>query len=257
MQPVFVQDINQQMGIGGVTGFGQSSDFLGGNPSGFLSGLTMKPMDVNMVGAQANVFDPITSGFSGILNGLGGLFGGTGGASGIGSLVGSIGSLIGGGSSGSFGGILQMGMSLLGGLFSTGGIVGRDGTPFEIRNYADGGLIKAIAREKQMNGGRPAIPAVLTEGERVLTVEQNKRFEQLGGERILNFASGGIVGGQSPQFTNIGGSSSVTVNSPVTVQTDGGDGGVDAPRFKAVHEAMTRRLIQQEMRPGGSLRQKR
>jgi hypothetical protein len=272
MTPMFVQDVVSPMG--GISGFGGGKfPDLFGSPdvgmsfadpdfgfSGSLFGSGGSALPVNILSANDSFFSGISDGLGGVANSVLGMLGGGGGGGGLGSIIGGIGSLLGGSTTGGgFGGILQMGLSLLGGLFAGGGVVGRGGgIPFSIGNYADGGLIAAIQRERSLNGGRQAIPAVLTAGERVLTIEQNKRFERLGGERILNMASGGVVGGQPGQFAAMsGGGSSVTVNSPVTINTSGEDGGVDAPRFKQILDAKVRQVIAQEQRVGGSLRSKR
>jgi hypothetical protein len=94
---------------------------------------------------------------------------------------------------------------LLGGLFSAiGGLFGGGGkkasTAFTggevtstgvVPNYAGGGIIQsinqAVLKEKSANGGIKPVLAVLTPGERVLTVEQNKRFEDAGLHRVIDY----------------------------------------------------------------------
>lgn len=284
MQPMYVQDIAAQTAMGGFTGatMGGFPSLFGGSPdigrsfadSLFGSGETLP---VNILGANDSFFSSMSDGLGGVLGNVFSMFGG-GGGGGIGSAVSSIMGLFGGGGGGGggmgggLGGIAGFAMNLLG--FAKGGKVlnlARGGCTCpgicgyhkggKVLNYASGGMVQhfadAIAREKSMNGGRAAVPAVLTVGERVLTVEQNKRFEALGGERILNMAMGGTVkGGGFAQSVADSSQKAVSINSPITIQTEGGSD-VDAPRFRAVHEAMTRRLIQQELKPGGSLRGKR
>ena len=66
-----------------------------------------------------------------------------------------------------------------------------------VKNYAGGGLISSVnaafIKERSMNGGIQPVLAALTPGERVLTVEQNKRFEQLQLDKVLNYANGGMI----------------------------------------------------------------
>ena len=66
-----------------------------------------------------------------------------------------------------------------------------------VKNYAEGGLASSInaafIKERSMNGGIQPVLAALTPGERVLTVEQNKRFEQLQLDKVVNYANGGMI----------------------------------------------------------------
>ncbi|MFM6255956.1 MAG: hypothetical protein ACKPEQ_43635, partial [Dolichospermum sp.] len=119
------------------------------------------------------------------------------GEGGIGSLFGDIGKSLG---------------------FSKGGVV---------PNYADGGVIGAIGdalqRERQSSGVKPVL-AALTPGERVLTVQQNKRFEELQMEKVLNYSQGGIVG-NAPKISmsTPSQSSNININIPVNVQGNQND----------------------------------
>ena len=74
----------------------------------------------------------------------------------------------------------------------------RDFTSFNYANYAEGGIVTALGREKRASGKTPVL-AALTLGERVLTVEENKQLEKLSGN-IFNYSQGGIVGGKQESW---------------------------------------------------------
>ena len=112
----------------------------------------------------------------------------------------------------------------------------------------------AVKRERSANGGRRVEVAALTHGERVLTVEQNKRFEQLGGLKAINMADGGTVGsGSFAQSIANSQSSNNTVNIsvPVNVQGGGGSGGLDERQIRVLLEAKMQQFAVEQSRPGG------
>ena len=136
--------------------------------------------------------------------------------------------------------------------FNKGGLVKGKKLP----NYADGGVIESIhdgLRRERMASGREPVLAALTPGERVLSVKQNKRFEELQLNKVLNYSQGGVVGNapninvSAPQQ-----SSSVNVNVPVTVE--GGQNSNVNPQLlsQAIRGAVVKE-IQYQKRPGGAL----
>ncbi|MFM6022048.1 MAG: hypothetical protein ACKPER_03840, partial [Dolichospermum sp.] len=173
-----------------------------------------------------DALNSITNAFlSGALNALfNSWFSGEGG---IGSLFGDIGKSLG---------------------FSKGGVV---------PNYADGGVIGAIGdalqRERQASGVKPVL-AALTPGERVLTVQQNKRFEELQMEKVLNYSQGGIVG-NAPKISmsTPAQSSNININVPVNVQGNQNDSSVNVPQLQNAVRSAVLSEIQKQQRPGGAL----
>ncbi|MFM6224927.1 MAG: hypothetical protein ACKPDM_32025, partial [Dolichospermum sp.] len=147
--------------------------------------------------------------------------------------------IFGGGSKGSLGGLFG---------FNKGGIV---------PNYADGGVIGAIGdalqRERQASGVKPVL-AALTPGERVLTVQQNKRFEELQMEKVLNYSQGGIVG-NAPKvsMSTPAQSSNININVPVNVQGNQNDSSVNVPQLQNAVRSAVLTEIQKQQRPGGAL----
>jgi len=148
-----------------------------------------------------------------------------------------------------------------------------------VPNYAEGGSVgeigKAMQRERSQNGGKQPVLAVLTPGERVLTVSQNKRFEALQLERFLqpsavmpeeiayrkinNYAFGGVVGmNPVPMGSYAQGQSdnSTTINIPVTVENNGNsnDSQLDANSLQNVVRSAVLTEIQRQQRQGGILR---
>jgi tape measure domain-containing protein len=181
-----------------------------------------------------------------LFNMIGGMFGGgnksqQGGGGGAG-LFGFISSIFGGGTGGggTGGGIGD----LLGGLFFKGGYV---------PNYASGynPLHEAMQRERSQTGRRAYI-AVLSEGERVLNHRETKKFSDIGGDRILRMASGGIVGQQMP-MRSPDSNNNVSVSNNINIQ---GGGNVDVPLFRQVLDGRIREIIKTEQRSGGSLNRK-
>ena len=148
-----------------------------------------------------------------------------------------------------------------------------------VPNYAEGGSVgeigKAMQRERSQNGGKQPVLAVLTPGERVLTVSENKRFEALQLERFLqpsavmpeeiayrkinNYAFGGVVGmNPVPMGSYAQGQSdnSTTINIPVTVENNGNsnDSQLDANSLQNVVRSAVLTEIQRQQRQGGILR---
>jgi hypothetical protein len=155
-------------------------------------------------------------------------------------------------------GVLNIALnSLLKGAFGGGGLFNFN-KGGKVPNYADGGVIGAIGdalqMERQASGVKPVL-AALTPGERVLTVRQNKRFEELQMERVLNYAGGGVVGGSVPNmnFTAPSQSSTVNVNVPVNVNGGQGDTSVNVPQLQNAVRSAVLSEIQKQQRPGGAL----
>jgi predicted chitinase len=267
LAPAYVSVVNGGMGGDMFTGasqfgLGEAGTFGGKGKTNFVDAIfggtlggaaqfgSGSPLPVDMVSANENIFSSLIGGFTSLI-------GGGGGAGGLGSIVSTI---FGGGGSGGGGGLNVL--SAVGSIF--GLYEGGEITPdMAIQNYESGGIVgklkAAIKKEKAMSGGKPAVPAVLTAGERVLSIEQNRRFEQLGGLKILNFSQGGRVPGGSfakAVAEKSGGSNnSVSVNIPVNIQS-GNDGSIDERKFKQVLDAKVRQVIQEESRQGGSLRRR-
>lgn len=137
------------------------------------------------------------------------------------------------------GGLLS---GLLGGLFYNGGV---------IPNYASGGMVgnisKAYQKEKSATGRQPYL-IMASAGERVLNIEETKRFHQLGLDKVVNMNRGGIVGNISVPS----GGNNVNANMNLTVNQNGGNG-TDTAMFQRVVEAKMREVLHNEMRPGGTL----
>jgi hypothetical protein len=120
-----------------------------------------------------------------------------------------------------------------------------------IPNYAEGGIVAALRKERMMSGRQPVL-AALTPGERVLTVRQNKRFEELQMNKILNYSSGGVVG-SSPSFQR-----PMTGNQiyqmPISVGFEGSSETADKlPMMGEVIKSAIIAEIQRQKKPGGIL----
>lgn len=273
MQPMYVSDVSQSP-LGGMPSgsiFGGTPDLFG-SPDvgmGFVDSLfgSGETLPVNILGANDSFFSGMSDGLGGVLGSVFSAFGGGGGGmGGIGSIASAmVGAFTGGGGGGAggggLGGLGGFAMNLLGGLFYDGGVAGKDGEKFAIGNYAHGGIAeqmsKAVSREKAMNGGRPVVPAVLTAGERVLTTQQNEKFEKLGGMRILNFAQGGTVpGGSFAKSVGDKMSSNVNVSVPINISGGEGGGGMDENKIRTVLDSRVRRILEEEARQGGVLSQR-
>ena len=152
-----------------------------------------------------------------------------------------------------------------------------------VPNYAEGGSVdgigKAIQKERSQNGGIDPVLAVLTPGERVLTVAQNRKFEALKLQRFLeptaimpeemayrkirNYAMGGVVGSSADSSIQINNtyakeqpSNSTTINVPVTVENNGNsnDSQIDASSLQNAVRSAVLTEIQRQQRIGGLLR---
>jgi muramidase (phage lysozyme) len=134
---------------------------------------------------------------------------------------------------------------LLGGLFYNGGYV---------PNYAKGynPLQDALKREHAQTGKR-AYVAVLSEGERVLNIDETRKFHAMGGDNILRFAEGGMVGATSSFSPTSGGN--VSVNNNIVI--GGNSENTDVGAFRTVLDGRIREIIREEQRPGRSLNRKR
>ncbi|MFM6255957.1 MAG: hypothetical protein ACKPEQ_43640, partial [Dolichospermum sp.] len=74
----------------------------------------------------------------------------------------------------------------------------------------------------------------------MLTVQQNKRFEELQMEKVLNYSQGGIVG-NAPKISmsTPAQSSNININVPVNVQGNQNDSSVNVPQLQnAVRSAV-------------------
>ena len=190
---------------------------------------------------QENLINGLTSGFTELINGT----------KSFGDVLNDLANNI-------LNGVLNIALnSLLEGAFGGGGLFNFN-KGGKVPNYADGGVIGAIGdalqRERQASGVKPVL-AALTPGERVLTVRQNKRFEELQMERVLNYAGGGVVGGSVPNmnFTAPSQSSTVNVNVPVNVNGGQGDTSVNVPQLQNAVRSAVLSEIQRQQRPGGAL----
>lgn len=197
--------------------------------------------------------------------GLGGLFGGgqqQAGGGGLGSALGELfgaGQSIaapaasggGGGMGGTLGTIFQLGSMFIGGMKDGGEV-----SPLDHDAYRSGygAISEALKRE-----GSNSVLSALTPGETVLTVEQSRKYKQMGGEEIFNFKKGGTVpGGRSvPKAPSGSGDDRKggDINVPINLAiNDGGSADDrDIPAFKQVMEAQIQEVILRESRPGGTL----
>lgn len=151
-----------------------------------------------------------------------------------------------------------------GGVFGSGGLGLDLGTP--ILNFASGGVVggnsdgyrtgygeisKALQRE-----GPGSVLAALTKNELVLDPKRTRRFFQLGMDRVLNFSSGGVVGGAPlPALPNlrsqVSGDAGNTFNLPITVNGDAG--GIDPIKLRDNVQAFVQQEILRQQRPKGLL----
>ena len=157
-----------------------------------------------------------------------------------------------------------------------------------IKNYAGGGIIQslneAIVREKAANGGITPVVAVLTPGERVLSVADNAKFQSMGLDKviknnniesvmnyamggnvsnselkvrnIMNFASGGVIP-PSPGLGNINQpTTNTTVNVPITIESQDGDKSpsIDPNAMQSAIKTAVIVEIQRQQRQGGILK---
>jgi rare lipoprotein A len=141
------------------------------------------------------------------------------------------GGLFGGGIGGILGGLLG---------FANGG---------EIGNYASGGIIGAMQRERAMTGRRAHL-IVASEGERVLNHKEAKIWNKITGR--LNFADGGMIGSEAgiiSSATTVG----LSINIPINVGSES-KGVFDKGKENALRQAIISTVVN-ERRPGGSLYQ--
>ena len=182
--------------------------------------------------------------------------GGTDPAMGSGGIIQSIfGAIAGGGGGGGagLGGIASDALSFFG--FSEGvDVVPAAGHMFDHLRSNDDPIGQALRKE-----GNGSILATLLPGERVLTVEKNKKYEAMGGDAVLGFKDGGVakaIGSRIATPTLPGMQQTVNVNVPVNVEGGGGASGVDeAGLQRAVRSAVTEELIHQK-RYGNALGRK-
>jgi rare lipoprotein A len=143
------------------------------------------------------------------------------------------GGLLGGGIGGILGGLLG---------FANGG---------EIGNYANGGIIGAMQRERAMTGRRAHL-IVASEGERILNHKEAQIWNKITGR--LNFASGGMIGADAGTLSaSAGVGGGLTINVPINVGSES-KGAFDKGKEAALKQAIIATVVN-ERRPGGSLYQ--
>lgn len=199
---------------------------------------------------QSGLFEPLKGFFTGLLDGtksLGDAFRGL-----ISSMLSSLANLA----------VNKLFSSLFGGLFGGGG-----GASFgldimkPVLNFATGGEVPALAGGGYQSGygeiskalkreGSNAVLAALTPGELVLSVKQHQRFRELGINRVLNFANGGVVGGPLPNLRS-GKESGDIFNLPITIQ-DGGSG-IDPIKLQRNVQSFVQMEILRQKRDRGAL----
>jgi hypothetical protein len=131
--------------------------------------------------------------------------------------------------------------SVFGGLFYNGGMVGD--------------IAKGLSQERAMSGFKPQL-IIANEGERVLTPEEAKIWNQMQSSNgINNYSSGGTIGKDIGNINTINsGKSGDSFNiSPTVIINESGGGDISKGRFEKVLEAKIQETIKQERRPGGSL----
>ena len=134
--------------------------------------------------------------------------------------------------------------------FAKGGMIDKD-TLGKIQNFANGGIVGTMNKERAMTGRTPHL-VVASEGERVLNHKETAIWNKLQ-SGISGFADGGIVGGGSGDIASKIGGSTTTVNVPVSVSVNEGSD-VDGARLSQTVQALVSDGIRREMRPGGSIR---
>ena len=133
--------------------------------------------------------------------------------------------------------------------FAKGGMIDGD-TLGKIQNFANGGIVGTMNKERAMTGRTPHL-VVASEGERILNHKETAIWNKLQ-SGISGFADGGIVGGGSGDIASRIGSTT-TVNVPVSVSVNEGSD-VDGARLSQTVQALVSDGIRREMRPGGSIR---
>jgi hypothetical protein len=134
--------------------------------------------------------------------------------------------------------------------FAKGGMIDKD-TLGKIQNFANGGIVGTMNKERAMTGRTPHL-VVASEGERILNHKETAIWNKLQ-SGISGFADGGIVGGGSGDIASKIGGSTTTVNVPVSVSVSEGSD-VDGARLSQTVQALVSDGIRREMRPGGSIR---
>jgi hypothetical protein len=134
--------------------------------------------------------------------------------------------------------------------FAKGGMIDKD-TLGKIQNFANGGIVGTMNKERAMTGRTPHL-VVASEGERILNHKETAIWNKLQ-SGISGFADGGIVGGGSGDIASKIGGSTTTVNVPVSVSVNEGSD-VDGARLSQTVQALVSDGIRREMRPGGSIR---
>ena len=134
--------------------------------------------------------------------------------------------------------------------FAKGGMIDKD-TLGKIQNFANGGIVGTMNKERAMTGRTPHL-VVASEGERILNHKETAIWNKLQ-TGISGFADGGIVGGGSGDIASKIGGSTTTVNVPVSVSVNEGSD-VDGARLSQTVQALVSDGIRREMRPGGSIR---
>jgi hypothetical protein len=145
-------------------------------------------------------------------------------------------------------GAADFGSAILSG-FAKGGMIDKD-TLGKIQNFANGGIVGTMNKERAMTGRTPHL-VVASEGERILNHKETAIWNKLQ-SGISGFADGGIVGGGSGDIASKIGSTT-TVNVPVSVSVSEGSD-VDGARLSQTVQALVSDGIRREMRPGGSIR---
>ncbi len=142
----------------------------------------------------------------------------------------------------------DFGMAALSG-FAKGGMIDDD-TLGKIQNFATGGIVGTMNKERAMTGRTPHL-VVASEGERILNHKETAIWNRLQ-SGISGFADGGMVGGGSGDIASRIGSTT-TVNVPVSVSVSESSD-VDGARLSQTVQALVSDGIRREMRPGGSIR---
>ena len=133
--------------------------------------------------------------------------------------------------------------------FAKGGMIDDD-TLGKIQNFATGGIVGTMNKERSMTGRTPHL-VVASEGERILNHKETAIWNRLQ-SGISGFADGGMVGGGSGDIASRIGSTT-TVNVPVSVSVSESSD-VDGARLSQTVQALVSDGIRREMRPGGSIR---
>ncbi len=123
-----------------------------------------------------------------------------------------------------------------------------------IANYAGGGIIDAMNRERVQSGGLQPILAVLNQGEMVIPAKQTSELRKLMGSSIGNFA-GGTPGGAAMGNALVNGATSnspggLTIAGGITINSSGNEA-YDAKKFTDTVRTIWHDEAQRAMRDGG------